>query len=318
MRKYLLFILSVFTVLSVGAQRIEKLSFGDFEHWQTRHIKESAIIGGGWKTCYEIAPTATVEGPIPYEPTGGSPWATSNVMAKVVGIVKVSNTVYPAERQGGGKCVKLMTSIEECRALGIVDIRVIVAGSIFTGRMFEPIRNTSNPYSKMEMGIPFSKRPKALVFDYSLTMPSDRQLYYLNGIGKPKPIEGTDNAEVIILLQRRVEDADGNMKAYRIGTGHEYFNKATKGWVNGYKLDVHYGDITKEAFYKPFMGLHNGEASRYARNSKGENVPVPEVGWDSPDATPTHILIMFSSGSGRPYTGVPGTTFLIDNAALEY
>ena len=33
---------------------------------------------------------------------GGSPWASSNVMANVMGVVKTSNTVRPEKREGGG------------------------------------------------------------------------------------------------------------------------------------------------------------------------------------------------------------------------
>ena len=62
----------------------------------------------------------------------------------------------------------------------------------------------------------------------------------------------------------------------------------------------------------------SAEKSYCARNSKGKVVPVKEVGWDDDDATPTHMLIMFSSGSGEPYVGTVGTDFLVDNVALVY
>lgn len=47
-------------------------------------------------------------------------------------------------------------------------------------------------------------------------------------------------------------------------------------------------------------------------------VPVVEEGWDDSSATPTHLLIMFSSGSGEPYAGTIGTNFYVDNVALAY
>lgn len=47
-------------------------------------------------------------------------------------------------------------------------------------------------------------------------------------------------------------------------------------------------------------------------------VPVRETGWDAPDATPTHMLIMFSAGSGEPYMGTIGLTLWVDNVALTY
>lgn len=88
------------------AETREKVAFGDFEHWVTRTIKESAIIGGKSKTLYEIGPTQTIHGNKAYRNLGGSPWATSNVYAKVAGVVKGSNAVFPAQRAAGNKCVK--------------------------------------------------------------------------------------------------------------------------------------------------------------------------------------------------------------------
>ena len=39
-----------------GAETIEKIKFGDFNSWVTRHIHESGIIGGNKRTVYEIGP----------------------------------------------------------------------------------------------------------------------------------------------------------------------------------------------------------------------------------------------------------------------
>ena len=66
------------------------------------------------------------------------------------------------------------------------------------------------------------------------------------------------------------------------------------------------------------MNLIQREKSYYARNSKGKMVPVHEVGWDNADATPTHMIVMFSAGSGEPYMGTIGLTLWVDNVALAY
>lgn len=300
------------------AETVEPIKFGNMEQWVTRHIPESKIIGGNTKTVYEIGPTATVEGAKPYTNTGGSPWATSNVMAKVVGVVKTSNAVFPDKREGGGKCCKMTTLMEECKALGLVNIEVLVPGSIFLGRLIEPVKSTKNPYSKMEAGIPFTKRPKALQYDYKVEMPAQSDRIYAPGFGSQKTIKGHDNSEVYIFLQRRWEDEDGNIYAKRVGTGRERYGKSTNGWVNGHRLDIKYGDITKDPGYKSYMGLIPEERSYYAKNSKGKMVPVKEVGWDSPDATPTHLLVMASAGSGEAYIGTLGLTLWVDNMALVY
>ncbi len=303
---------------TAAAERVEPIKYGDFENWVTRNIHESAIIGGNVKKLYEIAPTATINEAVPYVPAGGSQWATSNILAKVAGITKGSNAVFPENRPGGGKACRMTTMMEQCKALGIINIDVLVAGSIFLGRFFEPVSSTKNPYSKMEMGVPFTQRPKALQFDYKVEMPSNSDRIYSSGFGKKKTIPGHDNAEVYIILQRRWEDADGNLFAKRVGTGREHFGASTPGWVNGHRLNVKYGDITSDPGYKSWMGLIPEEKSYYARNSKGKMVPVKEVGWDSPDATPTHLLVMASAGSGTAYIGTPGLTLSVDNFALVY
>lgn len=317
MRQILLTIILSLT-LTAKSQNVEKIAFGDFEQWETRNLHESKLIGGNTKTLYEIAPTRTVEGNIAYTPQGGSPWATSNVYAHVHGITKGSNAVIPVKRPTGGKAAKLQCIMEHCKALGIINIDVVVGGSIFLGQMFEPVTSTKNPYSKMEMGIKFNKRPKALRYDYRLEMPEEDIRTYSSGFGKKKTYPGRDKAEVFIILQRRWEDEKGNIYAKRVGTGREQLSKDTGGWINNHTLPVHYGDITKESFYKPYMGLISGDKAYYARNSKGKMVPVQEIGWDSPDATPTHLLIMASAASGNAYIGTIGLNLSVDNFTLLY
>lgn len=303
---------------SAQAVTVEKLKYSDFNSWVIRNIKESAVLGGNTKTLYEIGPSQTIEGAKAYKNLGGSPWATSNVYAKVMGVVKCSNAVYRDSRGGNDYCVKMTTILEHVKALGIINMDVLVSGSIFLGEIFEPISSTKKPYSKMEMGIPFTKRPNYLIFDYKLTVPANGHVIYSSGFGSKKTLAGKDHAEVYILLQRRWEDAKGNIHAMRVGTGRQRFSTSTNGWVNNHKIPVWYGDITKHAGYQSYMGLISKENSYYARNSKGKMVPVVEEGWDSSNATPTHMLIMASSGCGVAYTGMVGMTFWVDNIELGY
>lgn len=298
--------------VSLCAQRVEPLKYGDFEQWVTRHLHESALIGGNDRTVYEIGPTATIEGNKPYI-SKASPWATSNVMAKVCGIVKCSNCVYPDVHPGHGRCAKLTSKFEHCKAVGIINIDVMVAGTMFLGHMLEPIKSTSNPYTKMEMGLPFTGRPKALRYDYRMLVPEGAKRIYSSGFGSKKELPGADKAEVFILLQRRWEDKVGNIHAKRVGTGREYIAKSTPGWVEGHDLNIVYGDASARG-----QRLIPKDKSYYARNTRGKMVPVVEEGWDSADATPTHMIVMFSAGSGEPYTGTPGQTLWIDNVALAY
>lgn len=315
--KRILTAITVCLALAASAQTTQTIPYGDMNQWITRNIKESGIIGGNQKQCYAVGPTQTINGDSPYSNGGKSPWATSNVMAKVMGITKVSNAVFPDEHNGS-KCAKLTTIIDTCKAMGVVNVKVLVAGTLFLGEMKEPVKDTKNPYSKMEMGIPFTGRPSALQFDYKLSVPANAHRIYQSGIGKSRDMAGSDKAEVFIILQRRWEDSDGNIHAKRVGTGREMMGRSTAGWVNKHRLNVHYGDISHESYYKPYMALIPADKSYYATNSKGKMVPVVEEGWDDADATPTHMLVMFSAGSGEPFTGTPGLTLWVDNVAMAY
>ncbi len=315
MKKYVLALMAVATVASCwAAEKVVPIKYGDFDQWVTRNIKESAVIGGADKTIYEIGPTKTINGAKAYVPAG-SPWATSNVYAKVMGVVKTSNAVFP-DVHGSGKCVKMTTMLEHVKAVGIINMDVLVNGSIFLGQMFEPVSSTKNPYSKMEMGVPFTQRPKYLQFDYKLNAPTGDRTYS-SGFGSQKTIRGRDYSEVFILLQRRWEDAKGNIHAARVGTGRQRFG-ATTNWVSKHRIAIWYGDITNHAGYQKYMGLIDKTRPYYARNSKGKMVPVIEEQWDDADATPTHMIFMASSGCGTAYVGTPGMTLWIDNVALVY
>lgn len=307
---------AIFSFFAANALRLEPIKYGDFSNWVVRDITESKVIGGKQKTVYAIAPNDHIVGNKAYTNTGGSPWATSNVYAKVMGVVKSSNTVSPAI-VNGDKCAKMEAKMEEVKVLGLVNMDVMVAGSIFLGQVFEPISSTKSPYSKMEMGIPYTKRPVALVYDFKVDMPNVNTRTKSTGFSSKKTLQGRDNAEVYVLLQKRWEDSNGKLYAQRVGTGRERYDKSVP-WTKGHQLKIHYGDITKEAFYKPWMGLLNGEKAYYARNSKGKLVPVEEVGWAPADATPTHVLMMASSSCGEAYIGTEGLTLYIDNIAFGF
>lgn len=302
--------------LTTQAQNnVVKIAYGDFDHWTTRNIKESVVIGGKQHTLYSVGPDKTVDGNKPYHPAG-VPWSTSNVYAKVSGVTKGSNAVYPFNRTPTNRCAKLCTQFERVKVLGLINMDVMVAGSMFLGRMIEPITSTSNPYRKMEMGIPFTKRPDALVLDYMVDMPAGADSRVrATGFGGKKTIPGRDSAVAFIILQRRWEEPDGSLHAARVATGGELFRNGTH-WVNGHKIPLTYGDTS--AKYK-WLPLRSDKKSAYwAYNSKGDLVPVIEEKYDTPDATPTHLIVMLSAGNGEPYVGTPGLTFYVDNVALAY
>ena len=296
-----------------GQLRVEPIRYGDFSQWVTRNITESKAIGGKTKTLYEVGPTATISGNNPYSNTGGSPWATSNVYAKVAGIVKGSGTVSPAN-VNGNTMAKLEAKMEEVKVLGIVNMDVMVAGTIFLGQIYEPISSTKSPFSKMEMGVPYTKRPRALVLDYKVDMPAGDTRTKATGFGSKQTLQGRDNAEVYVLLQKRWEDEKGNIHALRVGTGRERYNK-TIPLTKGHQIPIEYGDVSR----KPgAMGLLTGDRTTYAKNSKGKLVKVQEEGWAPADAVPTHVMVMCSSSCGTPFVGTEGLTLYVDNIGFGF
>ena len=295
----------------------ELLRYGDFESWITRRIKESALVGGNTQTLYEVGPKGAFDGARAFTNQGGSPWANSNVYAKVAGVVKTNISVYP-DRHGSGQCVKLSTHIVRCKAIGIVNISVLAAGSIYTGTMLEPITNSRNPMSKINVGIPYTRRPRAVKFDYKYEASKSDSRIKETGFSKTRTIEGRDMAECVCLLQKRWEDADGNIHALRVGTMRVLFDKNTKGWIEGKEFPIRYGDITKESYYRDYMSLFTGERALYALNSKGKNVPILEEGWADVSEAPTHLIVKFDSSTGGAYIGTVGNTLWIDNVKFVY
>lgn len=299
------------------AERVELLPYGDMEHWTTRVIKEAAILGGATKKCYHMAPTQTLTKARPWvRGSSDSPWGSSSVWASPVGIDKVSVTVFPEEREPGNLCARLEVIKDSCKALGIVNITVVVTGSIYLGAACEPIKNAKNPQEKIDQGIPFTQRPKALQLDYKLSLAD--QVIKATGLKRPSKIEGKDNAEISLYLIQRWEDKDGNIYARRVGTGYYKFSESVEEWQNGFRIPIYYGDISNEPYYIEDMALLLPDGPRYTTNSKGKNVPIQVVGWAEPDATPTHLMLRISSGDKGAFIGAVGTRFWIDNISLVY
>ena len=291
------------------------LPYGDMDQWITRKIHESKIIGGGTKLLYELGPVQTIEKNEAYTNQGGSPWGNSNVMARVSGITKTNTSVFP-EKRGNGYCARMETRMEGVKVLGLVNINVLAAGSVFLGTMKEPVTETKNPQKMIDSGIKFSKRPEALRFDYKIKMSGEKQRIRATGFSKRSQVDSMDYPAAILLLQKRWEDKEGNIYAHRIGTMVVRFDKTTD-WQNGVTFPIHYGNITGTSFYKEdWMKIQVEE--RYAKNSKGESVPIKEIGWGKTDDIPTHMILQFTSSHGGAYIGSPGNTIWIDNVELIY
>ncbi len=316
MKRNILLIGIVLSTLAAYAERVEPVAFGDMEQWTVRYIKESKLLGGQTKTLYCLAPTDTIRenGAYTYSGTFSSPWATSNAYADVIGIEKAACTAMPERREDGGYCCRLDCSMLGVRVLGMIDLEVLAAGTLFTGRTLEPVTSAKDPYKNIDFGVPYTGRPTALQFDYKCIVSPENWVWYAKGTGKPKKQEGHDEAEAYLYLQHRWEDADGNIHAVRVGTAYERFSQSQPIWQNAHRVPVHYGNITGESWYKDYMGFNTMER---ALNSKGKMVPVLEEGWDA-TAEPTHIVIMLTAGRYEAFVGHAGNVLWIDNVSLVY
>lgn len=296
-------------------EKVVPIKYGDMDQWVTRKIHESGIIGGNTKLLYELGPTKEIDGNVAYVNQGGSPWGNSNVMAKVMGIVKTNTSVYP-EKRGNGYCARLETHIESVKVLGLVNITVLASGSMFLGDMKEPITGTKDGEKALNSGLPFTSRPKAIRYDYKVQMSGQPNRIRQTGFSKKATIPGQDCAIMVCLLQKRTEDAEGNIIAKRVGTVAVKYSQ-TQGWHNGATYEIMYGDITHDKRYVADL-MHLGVGGYYARNSKGESKLIKEVGWAGENEHPTHLILQFTSSMGGAFIGSPGNKLWIDNVNLVY
>ena len=278
----------VLAALSVTAQeRIEVLN--DFESWTERSIKESAIIGGKTKTLYKP----------------GGVWGCSNAYAKVMGVEKVSVSVTP-EKRGNGTCCRMESKLEVVSAIGI-NFKALATGSIYTGKMVDVIsaKQTSDPNSAIDMGIPFTARPTALILDYKALI-KDETAVYAPAKTQVKEVEGRDAGIITLFLQHRWEE-NGHVYAYRVGTVQKKITQSTGDWKNDFRIPVIYG--------KSSVAL--AKNNQKTHNSKGEMVNIEEVDYRA-DVEPTHLIVQISAGCMPPFTGCPGNIVWCDNIRLEY
>ena len=285
------------------AQRVEPVPFGDFEQWTRREIKESGILGGNVRTVYVIGPEETIVGNEVYD-YSRTIWASSNAYARVAGITKTSVTVEPAQGPDG-LCARLTTRFAECKVAGLVNISVLATGSIYWGRMLEPVTGVKDPFSMMDWGIPFTGKPSALLLDISAQLPNTGKLVRGTTFSH-KEFPGEDPCQILLLLQLRWEDADGNIHALRVGTAIRRIGQSTDGWVQNMRVPVVFGDYTP---------LPN---ALYAVNSRGERKPILEEGRADENTPVTHAILQISAGSCGAFTGALGNTLDVDNIRLEY
>lgn len=308
----------LFTVSARAQQSVVDAinSYGTFDSWSMRQVKESGIIGGATKTLYEFYgdQESVFTGKTPFEAPEGYIWRTNNVLAIVAGVVKTNNTVFP-EKRGNGYCARIETHIEEVKALGIINMDVTCQGAVLIGALPEPITTTKDPMAKVLYGVPFTGMPKSVVLDIKADV--GHEVIRGTGFSKLKPMGYPDSAEITIMLQKRWEDENGVVHALRVGTAIWRISEDIPQWRNGHELKINYGDITGEPYYKDYMGLKNDPESAYhALNSHGRNVIIQEDGWAEPGTEPTHMIINIISSCGNAFYGGVGNTLWVDNVKV--
>jgi hypothetical protein len=182
--------------------------------------------------------------------------------------------------------------------------------------MIEPVRSLKDPIKNVNQGIPFTKKPKAIKFDYKYIVGKQR----VKAVYSIDPAEGSDKAEFCLILQKRWEDKNGNVFATRIGGARQFFTGSLPQWINDAVFPVSYGDVSHLPEYDAkTMGLIPTTGEVYVKNSQNKMVPLIETGWGKPDDIPTHLILYFTSSyQGIQYIGSPGTVFLVDNIELMY
>ena len=315
--KKIIYIALLLAAIPMRAERIEMLKFGDMNSWVTRVIKESWAIGHEKRTLYAVGPTQTIEGNIPYVyGQNGNPWTVSNAYAKVAGIEKASGTARPELRKKDDYCARLDSKLDGITVLKIIDIKVMVAGTIFTGRTLEPVTQAgaNDPYSCIDLGVKYTGHPTAMMLDYKANVANSNVITYAKATAFPKKKTGRDCAEMFVLLQKRWEDADGNIHAKRVATGYERVMDTVPDWVNNHRIPIRWGDISKQPGYKEYEGL-NGHKFK-AMNSKGKMRTIVEEGWS--DEEPTHMILFLTSSRYEAFVGHEGNTLWVDNVRLVY
>ena len=316
MKRIFLLLSCAFCVLhfALAQERIELITFGDMEQWAVRYIKESALLGGKTQTLYVLAPTDTIKGNKVFT-FDNTPWGISNAYAAPAGIDKGACTTQP-ETRGDGFCARCDTRLVTVRALGMIDIRVMIAGTLFLGKVREPVRDAGDPYGAIEMGIPFTQKPKALMIDYKTRVNPEHKLIKAK-IFSVKEIEGHDEPEVYVFLQKRWEE-NGKIYAKRVGTMRHRFVSTVEEWQNDSRFEIHYGDVSQEPWFMPYMDLNPNDGAFKAENSKGKMVKIEEIGWADADEEPTHVILMLTAGCYPAWYGSPDNALWIDNVRWVY
>lgn len=195
------------------------------------------------------------------------------------------------------------------RVMGI-NTNVVNGGTLYTGRIDEPVKSMDSDFSIIDMGVAFESKPSFLYFDYKAVIKNTGSLIMANG-RKTETIKGRDMALVLVVLQRRWEK-DGKIYAKRVGTGEMFIDKSCN-WKMGYELEIDYSKSSSK--YSKWTELNS---NFYANNFAGKRVVIQEIGWADKNENPTHLILYFASSSCGIFTGEVGNILYLDNIGFGY
>lgn len=300
--------------ISPFANNQGQLNYSSLDNWYSRKLKESILLSGNTIELYGVGKVDAKSDFFDLKlKDPASPWGTTNVYAKMV--LDVGNTrVIPEKRENGYSC-RLETKIRKDNIAGF-KVDVLLAGTLFVGELIEPVHGMKDPIKNVSQGIPFTGMPKAVKFDYKYMVGKNR----VKATTNVSTVAGADKAEFAIILQKRWEDANGNVFATRIGGARQFFTGTQTQWINSASFPVTYGDVTHLPQYDPkTMGLIPSVGEVYVKNSKGKMVPLVETSWGKPGDVPTHMILYFTSSyEGVQYVGSTESVFWVDNIELVY
>lgn len=187
------------------------------------------------------------------------------------------------EDLGGGDLAARLTSVQAPLLVRMA------AATLFTGKFTEGFPSVTDPASNIDFGTPFNGRPTAFRVDYKyLPGPS-----YEDADGNVLP--GGDACDIYVLLEVR----DGS-SVERIGTGW-FRSDVEESTFTDLQVTIKYGELTASDPEFPYANIRPGES------------------WGDPQATPTHITVVFASSAlGDTFTGAIGSELWVNNFELIY
>ncbi|MDN3203885.1 PCMD domain-containing protein [Algoriphagus sp. C2-7] len=187
------------------------------------------------------------------------------------------------EDLGGGDFAARMTSVAAPLLVRMA------AATLFTGRFKDGFPNPSDPRSNIDFGTPFIGRPESFQVEYQY-FPGDS---YEDANGNPLP--GGDQCDIYVLLEKREGE-----EVERIATGWFRSSEEVSEWTT-LEVGLKYGELSSSDPEFEYANIREGES------------------WADPDATPTHITVVFSSSAlGDFFTGAIGSELWVNNFELIY